>query len=161
MSDGVYCINFYGILFKIEEKSGIISKITFVDHCVFQNNQELNFSIKEYWKGSTSALKYQVPAFYSKFMPIFKEVQKIPYGKVSSYGGISSAVFGDKRYARLVGAAMRNNPLPIIIPCHRVVRSNGEIGGFSGGIDNKIKILKLERVGLHNGYIGKEYFINC
>jgi len=161
MNDGVYCINFYDILLKVEEKSGIILKITFVNHCTFQNNVELNFSIKEYWKGSAGALKYQVSAFYSKFMPIFKEVQNIPYGKVSSYGGISGAVFGDKRYARLVGTAMRNNPLPIIIPCHRVVRSNGEIGGFSGGIDNKIKMLKLEKVGLHNGYIGKKYFINC
>jgi len=161
MGDAVYCINFYGILFEVEEKSGIILKITFVNHCTFQNNGKLNFCIKEYWKGNTSALKYQVPLFYSKFMPIFKEVQKIPYGKVSSYGGISSAVFGNKRYARFVGTAMRNNPLPIIIPCHRVVRSNGEIGGFSGGIGNKIKMLKLEKVGLHNGYIRKEYFINC
>ncbi|MEA3313431.1 MAG: methylated-DNA--[protein]-cysteine S-methyltransferase [Caldisericota bacterium] len=161
MSDVVYCINFYGILFKIEEKSGIISKIMFVDHCTFRNNAKLNLSIKKYWKGNTNALEYQVPVFYSKFIPIFEEVQKIPCGKVSSYGGISSAVFGDKRYARFVGAAMRNNPLPIIIPCHRVVRSNGEIGGFSGGIDNKIKMLKLEKVGLHNGFIEKEYFINC
>jgi len=70
----------------------------------------------------------------------------IPWGQTISYIELGYLVSGDYRHARAVGSAMRYNPLPLIIPCHRVLAKNGP-GGFSGGtgIDYKLKMLDLER----------------
>ena len=141
-------------------EKNVILRISFAGECNFQDNTYLKRAVEEYWKGNRGMLKYKLPAPYAKFETVFKKVQEIPFGKVSSYGSIAKAVFGNKKYARLIGTAMKNNPLLIIIPCHRVIRSNGNIGGFSGGVDIKIKLLKLEGVELKNGYIKKEYFTN-
>jgi O-6-methylguanine DNA methyltransferase len=74
---------------------------------------------------------------------VWKELAKIPYGKVLSYKEIAHKV-GGKSYVRAVGRANGQNPVPIVIPCHRVVESNGRIGGYSGGVDIKVKLLELE-----------------
>jgi O-6-methylguanine DNA methyltransferase len=76
-------------------------------------------------------------------MQVWKELTKIPYGKVLSYKEIADKV-GGKSYVRAVGRANGENPVPIVIPCHRVVESNGRIGGYSGGVDIKVKLLELE-----------------
>lgn len=67
----------------------------------------------------------------------------IPYGETRSYGWVAEEL-GIKG-ARAVGQALKRNPLPVIVPCHRVVKNNGEIGGFSRGIMVKKKLLKIER----------------
>jgi methylated-DNA-[protein]-cysteine S-methyltransferase len=74
--------------------------------------------------------------------------QKIPYGTTASYADIGRSI-GKPGAARAVGQALKRNPVPIIIPCHRVVHSNGTTGGFSGGDDIKLKLLALERDGLN------------
>jgi methylated-DNA-[protein]-cysteine S-methyltransferase len=74
---------------------------------------------------------------------VWNELAKIPYGKVLSYKDIAGKVGGDK-YVRAVGRANGQNPVPIIIPCHRVIETNGRIGGYSGGIGIKEKLLELE-----------------
>jgi methylated-DNA-[protein]-cysteine S-methyltransferase len=75
---------------------------------------------------------------------------KIPKGKVTTYGEIARAL-GDVHLSRAVGNAVRDNPFAPEVPCHRVIRSNGEIGGFGGelsgkNIDQKIRLLKEEGV---------------
>ncbi|WXG45393.1 MAG: MGMT family protein [Candidatus Atabeyarchaeum deiterrae] len=75
---------------------------------------------------------------------------KIPKGKVTTYGEIAKAL-GDSHLSRAVGNAVRNNPYAPTVPCHRVIRSNGEIGGFGGElsgekINEKIRLLKEEGV---------------
>jgi O-6-methylguanine DNA methyltransferase len=75
---------------------------------------------------------------------------KIPKGKVTTYGEIARAL-GDVHLSRAVGNAVRDNPFAPEVPCHRVIRSNGEIGGFGGelsgkNIDEKIRLLKEEGV---------------
>lgn len=70
---------------------------------------------------------------------------KIPRGKVTTYKQIAIAVGKPKAY-RAVAQALAKNPYPIKIPCHRVVRSNGNIGGYAEGIEKKIKLLKQEGV---------------
>ncbi len=69
----------------------------------------------------------------------------IPYGKTASYADLARAV-GKPGAARAVGGAMAHNPLPLVIPCHRVVRSDGSLGGFSSprGIKEKVRLLRLE-----------------
>ena len=70
---------------------------------------------------------------------------KIPRGRVSSYGRIAGSL-GVPHGARAVGTALASNPFPIIIPCHRTVRSNGDLGGFGGGLKMKRALLELEGV---------------
>lgn len=74
---------------------------------------------------------------------VWKEVCKIPYGETRTYGEIARRI-GNPKASRAVGQACGKNPIPIIIPCHRVVGSNGDIGGYSGGIWIKERLLRME-----------------
>ena len=72
------------------------------------------------------------------------KVAKIPYGTVKTYKEIAKSI--NSRAYRAVGTAIGNNPFPIVIPCHRVIRSDGKIGGFRGGTSMKVEILKKEGI---------------
>jgi len=78
---------------------------------------------------------------------VLTEAMKIPYGRVATYGQIAKAL-GRPQAARAVGNAMAKNPIPIVIPCHRVVRSGGGLGGFGGGLQMKRRLLAMEGVEL-------------
>lgn len=71
-------------------------------------------------------------------------LQEVPYGETISYGELARRIGKPKAY-RAVGAANARNPLPIVIPCHRVIGSNGSLVGFGGGLDIKQKLLDFER----------------
>ncbi len=75
---------------------------------------------------------------------VWQACAEIPYGQTRSYGWIAERI-GRPRAARAVGTALGANPLPLVIPCHRVVRSTGGLGGFGGGIVMKKRLLALER----------------
>ena len=74
---------------------------------------------------------------------VLEELQKIPYGSTTSYGDIAQRI-GKPKAVRAVGAANGRNPIPIIIPCHRVIGSTGKMTGFGGGIPTKETLLRLE-----------------
>ena len=74
---------------------------------------------------------------------VLDELQKIPYGTTASYGDIAKRI-GRPRAVQAVGAANGRNPIPIIIPCHRVIGSSGDMTGFGGGIPTKEALLRLE-----------------
>lgn len=74
---------------------------------------------------------------------VLEETSKIPYGSVSTYQEIAKKI-GKPGAARAVGNALGRNPLPIIIPCHRVVAANGKLGGYTGGVEKKTFLLKIE-----------------
>lgn len=74
---------------------------------------------------------------------VWRTLQRVPYGKLRSYQWIALRV-GGRHYARAVGNAVGANPLPIIIPCHRIVAHDTSLGGFSGGLSMKRKLLSLE-----------------
>ena len=78
-------------------------------------------------------------------------LREIPYGETRSYGDIAVSI-GNPKAVRAVGGANGNNPIPVIIPCHRVVGSNGSLTGFGGGLDTKRFLLDLERS--HSGLFG-------
>ncbi len=78
-------------------------------------------------------------------MEVWRELQNIPYGTVISYGALASRI-GRPKASRAVGAANGSNPIPIVIPCHRVIGSNGKMTGYGGGVWIKEALLKLERV---------------
>lgn len=79
------------------------------------------------------------------------EVSKIPFGEVTTYKKISESL-GTRGY-RAVGTAIGKNPFPIIIPCHRVVKSDGCIGNYRGGVRMKREILKNEGIKIRNDKI--------
>lgn len=76
---------------------------------------------------------------------VWRAIHEIPYGKLSSYGRLASKV-GKPKAARAVGNACGANPLAIVIPCHRVIRSDGSLGGFGGRLDLKCYLLSMEGV---------------
>ena len=91
-----------------------------------------SFSVSLYLKGTE---------FQEK---VWAELLKIPYGQTRAYAQIAAAV-GKPKASRAVGQAVHNNPIPIIVPCHRVISSSGDLGGFAWGCDKKEYLLKTER----------------
>lgn len=77
-------------------------------------------------------------------LAVWKELQNIPYGQTTSYKEIAQKINKPKAY-RAVGMANNKNPLPIIIPCHRVIGSNGKLIGYAGGLKLKNYLLELEK----------------
>ncbi len=76
---------------------------------------------------------------------VWKQLELIPYGETRSYADIARDV-GNPRGCRAVGGANGSNPVPIVVPCHRVIKADGSIGGFSSGVHIKRKLLALEGV---------------
>jgi len=83
---------------------------------------------------------------------VWDEIAKIPYGEMRTYGAIATAL-GDPGAARAVGTACNHNPIPVLVPCHRVVGAGGKMVGFGGGLDRKRRLLELEaRVALEHSW---------
>jgi methylated-DNA-[protein]-cysteine S-methyltransferase len=74
---------------------------------------------------------------------VLAHLQRIPYGATESYAQVATAA-GSPRAVRAAGSACATNPVPIVVPCHRVVRSDGSYGGYAGGADAKLALLTLE-----------------
>ena len=93
-------------------------------------------------------------------MAVWDILRQIPYGKTMTYGEIAKEIAGQKGIstmsAQAVGGAVGHNPVSIIVPCHRVVGSNGSLTGYAGGIDRKIELLSLEKVSLENFFVPKK-----
>jgi O-6-methylguanine DNA methyltransferase len=83
---------------------------------------------------------------------VYEVVSKIPKGSVMTYKQVARAL-GEPNAARAVGNALNKNPNPIRVPCHRVVRSDGKVGGYAKGTEKKIELLKVEGVAVENGCI--------
>ncbi len=83
---------------------------------------------------------------------VWAEIAAIPYGEMRTYGAIATAL-GDPGAARAVGTACNRNPVPVIVPCHRVVGAGGKMVGFGGGLDRKRRLLELEaRIALQRAW---------
>jgi len=108
---------------------------------------EFQRSIAAYFCGNS--IKFSVEVDVSDFTPfqqsVLESCRRIPYGHTASYADLARAV-GKPRASRAVGGTMAVNPLPLVVPCHRVVRSDGSIGGFSSprGLAEKERLLRLE-----------------
>jgi len=107
--------------------------------------QSLRWDLANYWRGKrVDFSKYSLElASYPPFSKkVWAQTRLIPYGEVRSYKWVAERI-GSKGF-RAVGKALGNNPFPIIIPCHRVIKEDGELGGFSSGLGIKRKLLKIE-----------------
>ncbi len=108
-----------------------------------------SFELKEYFNGERTEFSCEpdlsnLPDFTRR---VLEETRKIEYGTTITYSELARRI--GSRAVRAVGGALSRNPVPIIIPCHRVVAKNG-IGGFSCGVDMKIKLIELEKKHLSN-----------
>lgn len=99
---------------------------------------------KEYFKEKTKILNLNIHPIGTIFQKkVWAELEKIKFGKTLSYGEIAKKIKSPKA-SRAVGTACGKNPLPLVIPCHRVIANDGSIGGFSAGLATKRKLLALE-----------------
>lgn len=112
---------------------------------VDSNQYEFHNQIIEYLKGELREFSLKIDLQGTEFQKkVWSELLNIPYGKTRTYKDIACAIGVPNGY-RAVGGALNRNPIPIIVPCHRVIGSNGQLVGFGGGIDLKRKLLALER----------------
>ena len=101
--------------------------------------------LTEYFAGKRKAFDLPIRLNGTPFQQIvWKGLQQIPYGETLSYADLARQI-GRNKAARAVGNANHHNPLMIIIPCHRVVASNGKMGGYAGGIARKAWLLEKEK----------------
>jgi methylated-DNA-[protein]-cysteine S-methyltransferase len=100
--------------------------------------------LKAYFAGKLTEFDLPLVLEGTEFqLRVWHNLQKIPYGETVSYGQLAKRI-GSPDAARAVGLANGSNPIPIIIPCHRVIGSNGDLTGFGGGLPTKKKLLGLE-----------------
>ena len=101
--------------------------------------------LNQYFMGNRKqfdiSLRLELPLFYKK---VLKEVSKIPYGQTCSYKNIAIKLNNPRAY-RAVANANAANPIPIIIPCHRVIQSNGNLGNYGGGRQLKQNLVQIEK----------------
>jgi methylated-DNA-[protein]-cysteine S-methyltransferase len=103
--------------------------------------------LEEYFEGRRR--KFTVPVDLSLVhgftRKILEETAQIPFGSVLTYREVATKA-GSPRAVRAAGNALGSNPIPIVVPCHRVVRTGGSLGGYTGGIERKVELLRLEGV---------------
>jgi methylated-DNA-[protein]-cysteine S-methyltransferase len=107
--------------------------------------------IKRYFQGEAvdfSGLRLDLSDQDEFNIQIYAAARRVGWGRTTTYGALASEVGAGREAARSVGQAMANNPVALIIPCHRVLAAGGKLGGFSapGGADTKVWMLKLENV---------------
>jgi methylated-DNA-[protein]-cysteine S-methyltransferase len=104
--------------------------------------------LDEYFAGRRTAFDLPLDLRVSPFNEqVLRELARVPYGRTTTYGALAAQV-GRPRAARAVGTVMNRNPLPIVLPCHRVVGASGALVGYAGGLERKERLLSLEGVGL-------------
>jgi methylated-DNA-[protein]-cysteine S-methyltransferase len=105
----------------------------------------VELQLKNYFAGKITSFSLEVDLRNTTSFQkhVLRQTMKVPYGRTSSYGDIAARIGRPAAY-RAVGNAVGANPIPIVIPCHRIIASDGGIGGYSSGLPNKRKLLALE-----------------
>lgn len=148
-----HCFPFYNGYLEILIRDGYVTRLRYVDSCDvgYQDVDHPFFRlIEDYVAGREvdfQGVKIRYPFGTVFERKVWNIVREIPYGVVRSYGWVAERV-GGKRFSRAVGNALSKNPIMIVVPCHRIIRFDGSLGGFTsiGGIDLKKYLLRLEGV---------------
>ncbi len=137
----------------IEEDGSAITQLYFCDELgshdfAFRETallKEAGVQLNEYFTGKRKVFDLPIATFGTAFQQsVWKALRNIPYGQTRSYGQIARAI-GNEKACRAVGMANHKNPISIIIPCHRVIGSNGKPVGYGGGLNRKSYLLELEK----------------
>ena len=126
------------------ESDGFINQIRFGAFAQPARHNAISRQLEEYFAGERTMFDLPIRPRGTQFqISVWNTLLAIPYGETRSYAQIANAI-GRPSAVRAVGAANGANPIPIVIPCHRVIGSNGSLTGFGGGIDVKRRLLELE-----------------
>lgn len=110
-------------------------------------NARARLQLAEYFEGTRQVFDINLDASGTDFMhQVWRELTHIPFGETASYGKVAMRI-GRPRASRAVGMANGRNPIPIIVPCHRVIGTDGSLTGFAGGLDLKRRLLAHEAGG--------------
>jgi methylated-DNA-[protein]-cysteine S-methyltransferase len=105
---------------------------------------EVRRQLEQYFAGERQEFALELAPEGTPFeLSVWEELKKIPFGETRSYGEVAQAI-GRPGSARAVGRANGANPIPIVVPCHRVIGANGSLTGFGGGLPAKERLLALE-----------------
>ncbi|MCW2800767.1 MAG: cysteine methyltransferase [Aeromicrobium sp.] len=140
---------------RIHASSGLIAAVDFgatkprkarVSDPLLDRAEE---QLTAYFAGELTEFDLPLASEGSEFQQkVWAELRRIPYGETASYGDIARRLGYEPVISRAVGAANGANPIPIIVPCHRVIGADGRLTGFGGGIERKKILLDLEQPGL-------------
>lgn len=137
----------------IEEKDGFIVKVHFGSNASFKDEDiketavinKAYIELNNYLKGDIKEFTIPLKVDGTEFMKeVWNGLLKIPYGETLSYKELGEKI-GRPKAARAIGLACNKNPIPIFIPCHRIVGSNGDLTGYLGGLNIKKKLLEIEK----------------
>ncbi|WFF02132.1 methylated-DNA--[protein]-cysteine S-methyltransferase [Micromonospora sp. WMMD964] len=108
-------------------------------------SQQTVTELRAYFAGELTAfgIPVSMPRGSAFERAVWREMTRIPYGETLTYGEVARLV-GEVGAARAVGVACNRNPVPVLVPCHRIVGAGGKLVGFGGGLPRKIKLLELE-----------------
>ncbi len=133
------------ITFSNNAKNNNISKDIYIresDHLIYK---KIFCELNKYFTGKLREFEVPVVLEGTKFQKsVWQELIKVPYGESMTYGEIAKAI-GSPKAARAVGNANNKNKLPIIIPCHRIIGSSGNLTGYAGGLDRKKWLINHEK----------------
>ena len=146
--------NLFGITLGIAEDEAAISNLFFGKDKPPEGFEERETpliknaakQLEEYFRGKLKVFDLPLAFHGTQFKEkVWKALQTIPYGETRSYGEIA-AIIKKPKASRAVGMANHNNPISIIIPCHRVIGHDGSLTGYAGGLELKKKLLELEQM---------------
>ncbi len=138
----------WGLKLVLEE--GRLRRITFgtakqADNAIGEASREARRQLEKYLTGAGREFTLELDIRGTEFQKkVWNALREIPYGETRTYREIAERI-GHPLAARAVGQAAHKNPLPIVIPCHRLVGSNGALTGYAGGLELKRSLLALER----------------
>ena len=149
-------------LISIGETGGFLTRVDFVEKSPeskhFQSDNVSNFStllkdacgqLDEYFEGRRQKFDLALKPYGTDFQrSAWESLLRIPYGETRSYLQQAESI-RNPRAIRAIGQANSRNPIPIIIPCHRVIGINGSLTGYAGGLDRKTRLLALEHSFMH------------
>ena len=152
----ISCESLMGCINIVAADPNNISYVFFTEHSPFDNAEHLHRQypvlthtqelLARYFDGEpleASDIPIQIDMGTPFQKKVWNIIQQIPYGSVQSYQWIADQI-GKPKAVRAVGNAVGTNPVSIFIPCHRVIRSNGALGGYGGGLERKRQLLALE-----------------
>lgn len=136
----------------ISENGKAVTNIYFKDECLGNEEQLVETpiikkafkQINEYLDGKRKIFDFPIEIIGTEFQKsVWKALQEIPYGETKTYKEIAIAI-GNEKACRAVGMANNKNPLPIVVPCHRVIGTNGKLVGYAGGLNIKENLIQIE-----------------
>ena len=105
---------------------------------------DVHRELDEYFEGTRREFDLPIDLRVAPFhADVLAELARVPYGRTETYGSLAAKV-GRPKAARAVGTVMHHNPIPIVLPCHRIVGANGSLTGYAGGLEVKRRLLQLE-----------------